>query len=147
MKEFISKELIGTWKLVSWVHTNELGETVNYFGDQPSGVLMYDAYGNMNAQLTKVPRAHFASPAIDGGTPDETFQAFHSYIAYFGKYSEQAPGEVVHHVEGSLFPNWVNRNELRYATVQGDKLILNTPPVPAGNRRIVFTLTWQKVRH
>jgi hypothetical protein len=147
MKEYIREKLTGTWKLQSWVYTNERGEIVNYFGDHPSGILMYDAHGYMNAQLTRADRKPFGSPAINGGTADETLEAFHSYIAYFGTYSEQAPGEVVHHVHGSLFPNWVNRNELRYATIEGDKLTLSTPPVPVAGGQIVFTLTWRKVNH
>jgi len=146
-KPYIREQLIGTWQLLSWEYTNERGEIINYFGEDPSGILMYDVHGNMNAQLTRANRKLFQSPAINGGTAEETFGAFHSYIAYFGTYSEQAPGEVVHHVKGSLFPNWVSRNELRYATIEDDVLTLNTPPVPVSGGVIVFTLRWKKVKH
>ena len=147
MKTYLSDQLIGTWQLLSWQYTNEHGQVVNYFGEDPRGILMYDIHGNMNAQLSRTDRTLFQSPAINGGTAAETFAAFHSYIAYFGTYSEPAPGEVVHHVTGSLFPNWVTRNELRYATIAGDVLTLNTPPVPVSGGSIVFTLRWKKVRH
>ena len=145
-KAYIRDQLIGTWQLLSWQYTNMQGEIVDYFGEHPSGILMYDLHGNMNAQLTRAGRQSFQSPAINGGTAEETFAAFHSYIAYFGTYSEQVPGEVVHHVKGSLFPNWVSRNELRYATIEEDVLTLNTPPVPVSGGTIVFTLRWKKVR-
>jgi hypothetical protein len=146
MKEYIRDKLIGTWKLQSWVYTNEHGQIVNYFGDHPVGILIYDAHGNMSAQLSQEDRRLFQSAAINGGTANETFGAFHSYIAYFGTYSEQAPGEVVHEVTGSLFPNWVKRKELRYATLLGDELTLSTPPVPVAGGQIMFTITWKKVR-
>jgi len=146
-KPSIRNQLIGTWQLLSWQYTNTQGEIVNYFGDAPTGVLMYDAHGNMAAQLMRAGRPLFQSPAINGGTSEETYGAFHSYIAYFGTYSEEVPGEVVHHVKGSLFPNWVTRNELRYAAIENDVLTLNTPPVPVSEGSIVFTLRWKRIRH
>jgi hypothetical protein len=147
VKTYLRDQLIGTWELLSWQYTNEQGAVVDYFGEGPTGILMYDAHGHMNAQLMRAGRRLFQSPAINGGTADETYGAFHSYIAYFGTYSETVPGEVVHHVQGSLFPNWVSRNELRYASIENDVLTLNTPPVPVSGGSIVFTLRWRKVKH
>lgn len=49
-------------------------------------------------------------------------------------------------VTGRLFPNCVNREELRYATLRGDELTLSTPPVPVAGGKIMFTITWKKVR-
>ena len=107
---------------------------------------MYDAFGNMNAQLMRANRAPFASDDINGGTPAETKAAFDSYIAYFGTYEEQTPGEIVHTVQGTLFPNWLGHREIRYATLEGDQLTLSTPPVPAQGEEIVFYITWRRVR-
>src|SRR5688572_20444247 len=104
MKESIKEKIIGTWKLVSWIYFNEKGELVHYFGEHATGILMYDKDGFMNAQLMKAKRQPFASDSIKGGTPFETYNAFHTYLAYFGRYYEDKPGEVVHIVEGSLFP-------------------------------------------
>jgi hypothetical protein len=142
--KFLKQEIIGTWKLVSWVYKNENGEEVDYFGKNSTGILTYDKPGYMNAQLMKGDRSRFTSDSINGGTPDETYGAFHSYLAYFGKYYEEKPGEMVHIVEGSLFPNWIGNKEVRYGRIEGDKLILSTPPIHAQGAEIVFYITWKR---
>jgi hypothetical protein len=141
---FLKDQIVGTWKLVSWTFENEKGETVHYLGENSTGILMYDEHGYMNAQLMKGNRSSFASDSINGGTPQEALGAFNSYLAYFGKYYEENPGEMVHIVEGSLFPNWVGNKEVRYGKIEGDKLILSTPPIPSGGAEIVFYITWQR---
>lgn len=146
MQESIKDKIIGTWKLVSWVYENEKGETVHYLGEGATGILMYDKHGYMNAQLMKADRVPFASDSISAGTPEETHGAFHSYLAYFGTYYEDEPGAMVHIVEGSLFPNWLGHKEVRYGKIEGDRLVLNTPPIPAQGREIVFYITWERVR-
>lgn len=145
MQQPLKDQIIGTWMLVSWVFENEKGETVHYLGENASGILMYDKSGYMNAQLMKSNRPPFASPAINGSTPEEAHMAFNSYLAYFGTYYEENPGEVVHIVEGSLFPNWIGHKEVRYGRIDGNLLILSTPPIPAYGRDIVFYITWRKV--
>lgn len=140
----LKHDIIGTWKLVSWVYKNEKGEEIHYFGKNSTGILMYDDKGYMNAQLMKESREPFASDSINGGTPNETYGAFNSYLAYYGKYYEENPGEMVHIVEGSLFPNWIGNREVRYGKIEGDKLILSTPPIHAQGTEIVFYITWKK---
>lgn len=145
MKESLKEKIIGTWKLVSWTYENEHGETVHYLGKDATGILMYDRNGYMNAQLMRASRPKFASGSISGSTPEEAHAAFNSYLAYFGKYYEAEPGEIVHVVEGSLFPNWLGNNESRFGELHGNRLILHTPPIPAAGREIVFYITWERV--
>jgi hypothetical protein len=140
----LKQEIVGTWKLVSWTYKNEKGEEVDYFGKDSTGILTYDEHGYMNAQLMKSGRSQFSSDSINGGTPDEALAAFNSYLAYFGKYYEQSPGEMVHIVEGSLFPNWIGNKEVRYGKIEGNKLILSTPPIHAQGSEIVFYITWKR---
>jgi len=143
--ESIKDKIIGTWKLVSWTYVNEAGETVDYFGKDVSGILMYDQSGYMNAQLMKANRSPFKSSSINGSSVSEASQAFQSYLAYYGKYHEERPGEIIHSVEGSLFPNWIGDRQVRYGKIDGDLLILNTAPTPANGREIVFYVTWKKI--
>jgi hypothetical protein len=145
MAEAIGTRIIGTWKLVSWTYTDDLGHSVPYFGDGAQGILMYDAHGYMNAQLMRAGRMPFAKPGFADGTPEETQQAVNSYLAYYGRYHEAAPGEIIHEVEGSLFPNWVGHRQVRYATVIDDRLTLHTLPIAVQERKIVFYITWQRL--
>lgn len=145
MTDFIKEKLIGTWRLVSWMYRDAEGNEVDYFGKNAEGILMYDAFGNMNVQLMRANRTAFVSNDINGGTPQETKAAFDSYIAYFGKYEEVRPCEIVHKVHGSLFPNWLENNQLRYATLSKNQLMLSTPPVPVDGVEIIFHIIWKRV--
>lgn len=143
-KQSLKNQIVGTWKFVSWVYKNENNETVHYFENDSEGVLMYDADGNMNAQIMRPGRGKFRSDSISGGTEAETKAAFDSYLAYFGKYYESEPGKLVHTVQGALFPNWLSNEEVRYGEIIGDKLIITTPPISTPQGDIVFTITWKK---
>lgn len=143
--ESVKNKIVGTWKLVRWVYHDQKGNEVHYFGEDATGILMYDAHGYMNAQLMKSNRNKFNSSSINGGTCEETKEAFDSYIAYFGKYDEVSPGEIIHRVEGSLFPNWHEDNQVRYAKLEGDYLILSTLPMHINGSDIVFHVTWERL--
>jgi hypothetical protein len=144
MQEFIKDKIIGTWKLVSWKYNGENDTPIDFFGADTGGILMYDKSGYMNAQLNKANRARFKSESLTEGTSEEITEAYLSYAAYYGKYYEKSPGEIVHVVEGSLFPNWLGHEEIRYGKIEGEYLILSTPPIQAKAKKIVFTVTWKR---
>jgi hypothetical protein len=144
MKESIKEKIVGTWKLVSWKYTGENNEEIDFFGTNPFGILMYDNRGYMNAQLSKLGRANFRSESLTGGSLEEMRDAYLSYAAYYGTYYENSPGEIIHVVEGSLFPNWVGHQEIRYGKIKGEYLILSTPPIKAQGKEIIFNVTWKR---
>lgn len=145
MKEFVKDKIIGTWKLVSWTYRDADDQIINFFSDQPSGILMYDKSGYMNAQLMQSGRTNFQGGSLLNGTLQETDSAYRSYAAYFGKYYEDAPGELTHVVEGSLYPNWVGQKEIRYARIESGHLILSAPPVTINGHETVFYVKWKRV--
>jgi hypothetical protein len=146
MVESVAQKIIGTWKMISWVSVDENGLETDFFGEAPVGILMYDALGNMNAQLMKSGRKNFNATSLYGGSQEENSMAYMTYAAYFGKYYEVTPGELCHEVEGSLFPNWVGGKETRLAKIEGEYLYLSTPPVYLeGNKKIIFRVKWQRV--
>lgn len=144
MQESIKDKIVGTWKLVSWKYTGDDNQLLDFFGENPQGILTYDTSGYMNAQLMKAGRSNFASESLTGGTSEEIRDAYLSYAAYYGKYYENTPGEIIHIVEGSLFPNWIGHQETRYGKIKGEFLILKTPPIQAQGKEIVFTVTWKR---
>lgn len=143
---FVKEKIIGTWKLVSWTYQNAAGETCDYFGDHPRGVLMYDRNGYMNVQIMRDGRKPLSAQAMGSGSAEEVREAYQGYAAYFGRYHERTPGEFVHTVEGSLFPNWTGQEEIRYAHFDGEDLILSTPPMPATTGgTLVFEVRWVRL--
>jgi hypothetical protein len=145
MGNSLKDKIIGTWKLLSWVYRNDNSEAVHYFGEDVYGILMYDRAGNMNAQLTRAGREKFSADSINGGNIEEVEKAFKSYLAYFGKYYENAPGEIVHVVEGSLFPNWIGQEQLRYGRIEDNYLYLSTPPIAISGSMVQFHLKWERM--
>ncbi len=144
MQQFITDKIIGTWKLVSWVYQNDRNEKVDFFGPDPIGILMYEKSGYMNAQLMRRDRPNFNSNKSTEATETECTLAFTGYAAYFGKFEEREPGTLTHIVEGSLFPNWVGHEEIRYGKLEGNTLILSAPGIIDGEK-IMFYVTWQRV--
>lgn len=140
--EFVGDKIIGTWKLVSWKCWIADEPAVDYFGENPSGILMYDANGYMNAQLTQAERIPFTSQSLQAGKAEEMQQAYQSYVAYYGRYYERTPGEIVHQIEGSLFPNWVGKEEVRFATLEENQLSLSTALMHAREKHMFFEAMW-----
>lgn len=144
----IKSKFIGTWKLVKAEALRPNGEVVPYrYGSGSIGYIMYDTTGHMGVHLMQPNRPKFASGDLDKGTPEEIKAAFDGYGAYFGTYEiHEAEGFVIHHVEGSLFPNNVGTEQKRFFEFSGDQLILKPPPRQAGGEQVSPRITWQKVK-
>jgi hypothetical protein len=70
----------------------------------------------------------FASSDPSAGTALEKKAAFDGYQAYWGTYTvNEEEGTVTHHLEGSLFPNWVGTDRKRFFEISGDRLALKFP--------------------
>ena len=132
-----SSKLVGTWKLVSIEERNAEGRLVTPldYGPEPIGMLMYDAAGHMSVHAMRQGRRKLASDDVHLAAPDQAKAAFVGYGAYFGTYTvDERAGLVIHHVQGSLIPNWEGSEQRRRFTISGDKLILEPPEIP-GRRR------------
>lgn len=141
----ISEKVIGTWKLVSWTYKNKYGERVDYFGENPTGILMYTTSGYMSVHIMKNDRKRFESEGMYDGKPEEIIDAFKTYFAYFGRFEEKEPGVMRHTVEGGTFPNWLGHIEERFGEIKENLLVLSTPPIRTGDRDIVFDVVWERV--
>ena len=104
------QDFLGTWKLVS-IKTREADGRVFKRGRR-SGYIMYGDDGYMSVALMKEDRPKFASGDIGGGTVEEKVAAVEGYMSYCGWY-EVKDDRVVHHIEVSLFPNWVGVKQAR----------------------------------
>ncbi len=138
---------IGTWRLVSAEFYVTGGETSFPLGEDPQGLLIYDACGNMAAQLMRPGRPPLASGDQRTGTTEEIREAFEGYVAYFGSFTVDPQAETVtHRVTASLLPNWIGEPQVRYYEISGDTLVLRTPPIQSGGREIVGSLVWTRCR-
>jgi mannose-6-phosphate isomerase-like protein (cupin superfamily) len=140
-------KLVGTWRLVDSDEVRAGGEVVRARGERPRGILVYGADGRMSVQVMSDNRPKFKAASAAEGTPDEIGAAFAGYTAYFGKFEvDERERAVLHHMEGSLFPNEVGATRKRfYEFAAGDRLIL-TALVEAGGERRTRRIVWERVR-
>jgi len=140
-----SKELAGTWKLVSCEARSSKGEATYVYGKDPAGMLMYDSRGNMSVLVMRRNRPKFVSGELMKGTPKEIKAAFEGSLAYCGTYEINEEKETVtHHVEGSTFPNWVGTDLVRFFEYSRYLLMLSTPRMPVGDDYWVVQLVWKR---
>mgnify|MGYP002622156815 CR=1 FL=1 len=141
-------KFVGAWRLISAEFRAEDGTLAESpYGAEPEGLLIYDAQGSMSAQLAQKGRKPFAIADRMAGTDDEVRAAFQSYQAYYGRYTVDERAHVVTHtVVQSLLPNWVGTEQRRFYKFKDGRLILRTPPLLIGGRRVVGELVWEKVR-
>jgi len=141
-------KFIGVWRLVSAEFRTDDGElTESPYGDQPQGILMYDAQGTMSAQLAQKDRRAFAVADRMKGTPEEIKAAFETYQAYWGRYRiDERERVVTHYVTQALLPNWIGSEQRSYYKFQDGRLRLRTPPLVSGGKRVTGVLIWEKIR-
>jgi len=138
----MSNQFIGTWKLVS-CQIKDLEDQIMYpYGQDAIGNLIYTAEGYMAATLMMANRPNFAIPDIAQGTPEEKAIAFQTYLTYCGKYEVQE-NRVTHHIEASLFPNWVGIDQVRFFEFGDRTLTLSTPPFMLMGKEQVGLLIWE----
>ncbi|MBI5683902.1 MAG: lipocalin-like domain-containing protein [Verrucomicrobia bacterium] len=144
-----AKKLVGTWKLVSIEERDASGKLVVPldFGAEAVGMLMYDAAGHMAAQAGRRGRPRLETEDVHRAPAEQAKAAFAGYAAYFGTYEvNERESIVIHHVEGSMLPNWEGGDQRRKFTLSGDKLILEPPAFQAKGEKRARRLTWQRVQ-
>ena len=136
-----NNEFVGAWRLVSVETRQEDGSL--YRRGERVGYLVYSAGGYMSVAFMKKGRPVFTSGDIRGGTVEEKVAAFDGYVSYSGRY-EVKGDKVVHRIEVSLFPNWVDEAQERLYELEGDNLTLSTPLQLVGGRQLSTHLIWER---
>jgi hypothetical protein len=137
--------VIGRWQLLAWRSLDDDGAiTGEPFGEQPHGIAIYTPGGWMAGQVAATSR-----PAVDGTEPlggpaEQRAAAFSTYVAYWGRY-EIAGDRIIHHVDSSLTPGWAGLDQVRYFTLNGDDLVLRTPPMRIAGAEVVSELSWRRM--
>jgi hypothetical protein len=139
-----SNPVVGTWNLVAIEDTRPNGEVVYWMGQNPTGVIMYDASGHMSVQFMRDPRPMFTAE-YNRVAPEEIKNAYEGYFAYFGTYEvNKEKATVMHHLTGSLRPQEVGIDYERAFKLADDRLVLSMRvPGKEGRTR---DLIWERVR-
>jgi hypothetical protein len=135
---------VGTWRLVSCTWTDTEGRVSYPYGQDPQGYLIYTDEGHMAVNFMSTGRARFRSDDPAAAGTQERRQANKTYQSYSGTYQVEGD-QIVHHVEVSLFPNWVGTDQRRIYQLTGDRLSLSTLPLQTRGEEIRADLVWQRV--
>jgi hypothetical protein len=131
----LRKPFIGTWRLVSITGGNNPAARGN-----PTGLIIYDAHGNMAAQIQPDRKR-----PIYTGTPtaEQLAERARGYTAYFGTYTiDEKAGIVTHHRQGQLDSGAVDFVRKFELTDGGNRIVLT----PVGGANPPTQLTWERVR-
>lgn len=139
------KRLAGVWRLLSSEFRTSKGDVLYPLGEDALGQAIFTESGYMSGQLMRQNRPVFAAGDQASGTDEELKAAMQGYIAYYGHCEVDVDNKTITTVvEGSLFPNWVGGEQLRYYELSDQQLILRTPPISYGDLEITGVLTWER---
>ena len=140
-----SQSLVGSWRLISSEGHSSDGSIVYDQGETPTGRAMFDASGRLSLHLTTPNRSNWTSGDFLRPTHDECLETARDYFGYFGSYSvDEDAGVVTFHVEGAAYPNYVGTDQERFFKIEGNRVILRTPPERAGGADVTYYVTWEK---
>ena len=136
-----AKQLVGSWKLTSWVIQVIGGETSEPFGPGPVGRAVFTPNGYVAFMIVGAHR----KPASNN---DESAALLKSLLAYSGKFT----------IEGDKFTTKVDisgnelltgQDQVRFFKLEGDRLSLRTAEQISAvfpGKKVVGTLTWERER-
>ncbi len=137
--------VVGRWKLISINAENPEGDVRFPYGQDPFGMLMYDADGYMSLLIMRRGRSTFVSGDMLGGTPEEIKEAFEKFEAYCGTYEvDEEKSIITHHIEGARFPNFERMEQVRFFEFFANRLITKSNPIPSLGTEWVVNLIWER---
>lgn len=136
----LQRKIVGTWKLVSVAYEDQsTGERTPVYGAHPKGVQIATPEGRWLALMTAEGRPVPQSEA-------DRAQALKTMIAYTGRYRVN-DGNVVTKVEAAWNEAWVGTEQVRAVRFDGDRLLLQSPPMPHPNingKVVRVIVAWQR---
>ena len=133
--------LVGRWSLVSYEIAYPGRAAVAFLGDDPVGLLAYDADGRLWVQFARRDRPRLSTDDYLRAPAEEKVAAFDTVAAYFGTWEVDEPARVVvHRVELAWNPNWTGSEQRRDYELDGDTLTLSSDKGWSSS-----TLVWRRV--
>ncbi|MFO7700274.1 MAG: lipocalin-like domain-containing protein [Acidimicrobiia bacterium] len=141
-------DLVGSWRLVDWTVKLNGGRETRPFGGKATGVITYTDEGRMVATLMRANRPEIGTRSFNEATAMERASAAAGYLSYAGTY-EIIGDQVHHHVDLSLFPDWVGGTQVRHIgwiTNDDGSVDLELSDLGVGNDRdATIHLRWHRI--
>jgi lipocalin-like protein len=134
------EQIVGTWKLVSVMYEDQETKALTpVLGNNPRGRQIATADGRWLALVTAENRP---VPKTD----EERAQALRTMISYSGRYRVEG-NKVTTKVEIAWNEAWVGGEQVRFVRFEGDKLFIESPPMPhpnVGGKVVRVIVVWQR---
>ena len=140
----IARQLVGTWRLVSW--TQRLADGTSRPDPRNVGYIIYTDAGYMCYSSMAADRPHWASDNNPTGAEAVATMGvpFNAYCARVEVHADE--GFVLHHVEVDKSPNMIGRVRKRWFTFQGpDRVALRMDPSELAPPVVESTLLWERL--
>ena len=138
--------IIGAWRLITFEFRKADGDVIYPFGERARGSIIYTESGCYSAQLMRIDRPRFASGDQMKGTAEEIESNYKGCVSYFGTYELDLQNSlIIHHVEGSIFPNMEGRDQERFFELSENRLQLRTPLIKLDGEKAVGVLLWERI--
>ena len=126
----LNSAFFGAWRLVSSAVELSEGTAPPPFDENANGLIIWASDGAFSAQIS-------SDPADDGTE--------RPYVAYFGTWDyDEAAGEVVHTVDGSVSENLRETIQRRGVSFDGDRVTLRPPPTEVDGVTRSMSLIWER---
>ena len=138
--------LVGSWRLASFVVSDDKGAERQYWDDRATGLIIYTADGRVSAQLYDARRPRIGT-VWDRADPSAAQAAFVGMASYYGRYRVDASrGTVTHTIEGAMSPDWIGTDLVRGYRFLGpnrvELRVLTSAEGPVAGNTV---LTWERV--
>ena len=142
----MSKDIVGSWTLVSNSSVRPDGTRFETFGSNPKGTLMFDGNGRFAVVVMRNDLPKFVGKTFLEGTAEEYKAVMQGMLVTFGTYSiNEADRMIITRIEGSSFPNLTGNEQKRVVTVLTPDELHYRNPTGAGQTSTV-ELTWKRVK-
>jgi len=137
-------EIAGSWKIVSWEQSYDDGRLTFPMGEHLNGRIEY-AERHVFVMIARADRPSFSTGGQWTASNEEKAQAYNSCLCYSGTY-EIVGDTVIHHVDISLFPNWVGAQQRRQASIVDGRLVLAARLEDGTAEARTARLVWERAR-
>jgi hypothetical protein len=139
----LKEQLVGSWILVQAINTNKDGTKVNLWGDNPKGIITFDA-GNHFAKMllrSDLPK----TSSRDKGVPAQDRAIVAGSVAFYGTYSvDEATKTINIQYDGSSFAAFNGTNAKRtIVSLTADEVKMINPATSDGT---VADSTWRRAK-
>lgn len=138
------QDIVGGWTLREWSIAGN-GRVSHPFGDAPIGVLAYTQDDCMSAQLMSGADMSLDGAPLRGLSAEQNQALVERFFAYAGRYRIE-DNTIVHEVSVSLNPDFIGREQVRHASLQGDCLELTGYERDAAGRERIHKLVWERMK-